>query len=170
MPQMYENFGMARLHSLMAILLALLLVSCNPASYSGTGSGNSAPGATLVRFETGNSLADVMDKAERADKLVFIDFYASWCAPCKLMERDVYTHRETAELLNQHFVNYKVNVERNNGPDLAVLYGVHVYPTLLFLDQEGQVLARKDGAAYQREIQSLARQAIRDQQKVSVRD
>lgn len=160
---------MARLLQLMAFLMTILLLACSNNAYVGNPSTAGNTAATLVRFEMGHSLSAIMEKAERSDKLVFVDVYADWCAPCKMMDRDVFTHRQTADLLNRNFINYKVDVERGNGPDLAVLYGVHVYPTLLFLDQDGRVLARKDGAAYQSEIKGLVQKALAARQGVSAR-
>ena len=49
---------------------------------------------------------------------------------------------------------------KKNGPELSMLYQVYAYPTLLFLDTNGRVLARKDGAAYHSELKDLADSAI----------
>jgi len=50
--------------------------------------------------------------------------------------------------------------EQGNGVNLATLYNVEGYPTLLFLDSKGNILERKLGAAYQREMFELGEAAL----------
>jgi thioredoxin-related protein len=53
-----------------------------------------------------------------------------------------------------------VDGEKGNGANLALLYQITVYPTLLFLDGDGKVLVRKEGAAYHTELRALAEEAL----------
>lgn len=115
---------------------------------------------TGVQFTQSETLSDVLDKAKAENKLVFVDFYTTWCLPCKLMTQDVFPDRRLGEFMNENFVSYKVNAEQGNGVNLATLYSIEGYPTLLFLDAQGNVLERKLGAAYQREMYSLGEAAI----------
>lgn len=104
-------------------------------------------------------LMPVLEAAKAENKLVFVDFYTNWCLPCKLMDEDVFTDEEFAEYMNANFINYKVDAEKANGPNLALIYQVMAFPTLLFLDGDGKVLVRKVGAAYQTELRSMGEQA-----------
>lgn len=104
-------------------------------------------------------LMPVLEAAKAENKLVFVDFYTTWCLPCKLMDEDVFTDQEFGTFMNDNFINYKIDAEKGGGPDLALVYQVMVFPTLLFLDSNGRVLVRKDGAAYQTELRKLAAQA-----------
>lgn len=110
-------------------------------------------------FVNTNSLNLVLDKAHKENKLVFIDFYAHWCLPCKMMEDDVFTHEPTAQIINADFVSYKINAEKDHGRLLASKYNVSSYPTLIFLDSDGNILERKDGIAYHSELLRLAESA-----------
>ena len=130
-------------------------------------SSKSSTSASLVQFERSTSLEPVLAKAKRENKLVFLDFYTTWCAPCKLMDQDVFTHRETASFLNKNFVNYKVNVEKNNGPDLAMIYGVNSFPTLIFVDSNGKVVLRHVGAAYQTQLKEIGQLALNQRSALS---
>jgi len=113
-----------------------------------------------VDFVNSDKLTPILEMAGSKDKLVFVDFYTTWCLPCKLMDEDVFTDKAVSALMNDNFISYKVNAEKDNGPNLALLYQVNVFPTLLFLDENGKVLVRKEGAAYQTEFKSLAEEAM----------
>lgn len=76
------------------------------------------------------------------------------------MDQDVFPDRRLGEFMNENFVSYKVNAEQGNGVNLAAIYNIEGYPTLLFLDAKGNVLERKLGAAYQREMYSLGESAL----------
>lgn len=111
-------------------------------------------------FVHADNLASVLQRAERENKLVFVDVYTSWCLPCKMMDKDVFTHEETADKINKNFISYKVDAEKNNGPQLSFNYDVKAFPTLLFLDASGNVLERKEGAVYHRELLAMAQSAL----------
>ena len=103
-------------------------------------------------FDESQDLSAVMDKATATDKLVFVDINAKWCTPCKLMQRDVYTHQETAAYFNDHFINYMVDADTLEGPDLRLIYDIKTIPTLLWLDNKGRVVHKKEGACYHAEL------------------
>lgn len=111
-------------------------------------------------FVNAKSLAQVVDHAKELDKLVFLDVYTDWCLPCKMMDEDVFPDKFLGKFYSKHFVSYKVNAETEDGSDLAELYQVPGYPTLLFLDQRGRILVKKIGVAYQEEMYDLADSAL----------
>jgi len=115
--------------------------------------------AFFVDFMHTDKLTVALERAKAEDKMVFIDFYTSWCLPCKLMDEDVFTDKAFGDYMNQHFVSVKINAEQGNGPNLAALYGVKSYPTLLFVDLNGRVISRKEGAAYQTELRRMGNEA-----------
>jgi len=113
----------------------------------------------FVDFIHTDKLTEALERAEAEDKMVFIDFYTSWCLPCKLMDEDVFTDKEFGDYMNRHFISVKINAEVGNGPNLAALYQVKSYPTLLFIDLNGRVKGRKEGAAYQTELRRMGNEA-----------
>ena len=145
---------------LMAITLsAMLFSSCNSSQKIVNQDIKSVENYAFD-FVAAKDLKSVLQQAERENKLVFVDVYTSWCLPCKMMDKNVFTHQETADKINKNFISYKVDAEKQNGLIVAFNYDVKQYPTLLFLDTEGKVLERKDGAAYQRELLSMAQSAL----------
>jgi len=115
---------------------------------------------TGVKFSKSETLTGVLEQASAENKLVFVDFYTTWCMPCRLMDEDVFPDRRLGEFMNENFISYKVDAEKDNGISLATLYSVEGYPTLLFLDQKGNILERKLGAAYQREMYAMGEAAM----------
>lgn len=97
-------------------------------------------------FEKSALLGDVLAKAEKENKWIYIDMSAKWCAPCQIMKRDVYTNEEIADYFNENFITYLVDVEKGEGPDLKLIFEVKSYPTLLFIDYKGRQMLRKESA------------------------
>ena len=62
--------------------------------------------------------------AEAEKKLVFIDFYTSWCGPCKMMMKNIFPLKEVGDYLNAKFVCIKIDAEKGEGPELAKRYQV----------------------------------------------
>ncbi len=90
-----------------------------------------------ILFEETQDLKAALAKAKAENKLVFVDAYADWCAPCKMMEREIFTQKEVGDFFNTHFINLKLNVDKYI--DIAEKYSVKALPTYLFLDSAGNM-------------------------------
>jgi len=55
--------------------------------------------------------ATALEKAKKNPKLIFVDLYADWCVPCRIMDANVYTDPTVASLLNSRFYAVKLNAE-----------------------------------------------------------
>jgi len=66
-------------------------------------------------------------------KPVLIDFYATWCGPCKALEPIL---NELSTEYDEEIDIYKVNTEDEQ--ELAAAFGVMSLPTLLFIPMEGK--------------------------------
>ncbi|TXH60888.1 MAG: DUF255 domain-containing protein [Bacteroidia bacterium] len=86
--------------------------------------------------------AQAKEKAAQENKLIFLDGYTSWCAPCKWMEGNVFNKTEIAQYFNSKFVNIKVDCEVGEGIDIAKTYQIKSFPTYLFLDGKGTLIYR----------------------------
>lgn len=83
-----------------------------------------------------------------SNKSVFVDFYADWCGPCKMVGPLV---EELAEE-NKDVTFVKVNVDEN--PDIAQMYSVMSIPTLISF-KNGQVAAQTLGFQPKEALMSL---------------
>jgi len=88
---------------------------------------------------------DLVAKAKKEKKLVFIDAYASWCGPCKMMEKNVFVKKSVGDFFNKNFVNARIDMEKGEGREIAVKFGVRSYPTYLFLNGEGELVSQNYG-------------------------
>ncbi|MCJ8154929.1 thioredoxin family protein [Chryseobacterium sp. SSA4.19] len=88
---------------------------------------------------------DLVAKAKKENKIVFIDAYASWCGPCKMMERNVFTQKPVGDYYNSNFVNARFDMEKGEGREIAAKYGVRSYPTYLFLNGDGELVSQNYG-------------------------
>jgi thioredoxin 1 len=83
--------------------------------------------------------------AKQENKLIFLDVYATWCGPCKRLKANTFPDPEVGRLYNGNFINVMIDGEKGEGPELRRKYGVRGYPTLMFIDHEGNVVERTSG-------------------------
>lgn len=75
---------------------------------------------------------------ELKDNLVLVDFYATWCGPCKMMHPVI----DSVASENENLKILKIDVDQNE--DLAREYGIMTIPTLI-LFKEGKIIEKKVG-------------------------
>ncbi len=76
------------------------------------------------------SSQDFQSKVLEADKPVLVDFFATWCGPCKRLAPIL--DEVAQEKAGQAYV-YKVDIDQS--PDLAASYRVNSVPTLILFDK-----------------------------------
>lgn len=138
-----------------SILLILLAASLALASF--VLSTKSSNVETTIQF-TDQSWDTVLQLAKEQNKLIFLDIYASWCGPCKMLKKYTFTNEEVGKYFNDNFINVTVDAERGEGRLLASHYEIRAYPTLLFINSDGTI--RKKIVGY-RDGQQLLNDAKR---------
>ena len=133
------------MRSLLTILMSIALAS--------------AVSAQGIEFFDG-SFDEAKAEAARTGRPIFMDAYASWCGPCKMMSRNVFTQEQVGDFFNANFVNLKVDMEKGEGIQLRRTYGVSAYPTLLFLNDDGSVIESVRGARGAQALIDLGRKAV----------
>src|ERR1700684_3573017 len=110
-----------------------------------------------IHFEQGLTWAEVKEKAQQEGKYIFMDCYASWCGPCKEMDRDIYTNERLGEYMNTHFVSIKVQMDtsRQDNENVQEWYSsaqnirnefkINAFPSYLFFSPSALIVHRDLG-------------------------
>jgi thioredoxin-related protein len=110
-----------------------------------------------VEFVKSASWKEVLTNANANNKYIFVDLYATWCGPCKMMDANVYTNSQVSTFLNTNFISVKVQVDQTkNDPDqikkwysdaqyFIRTYHIDALPAFLFFSPDGQMVQKNDG-------------------------
>ena len=96
--------------------------------------------------------AQDFEKTITDNNLVFVDFWATWCGPCRAFGPTF----EAASEENPDIVFGKVDIDANQ--DLASAAGIQAVPTLMIAKQ-GQIIFKQAGALRAEDLDDLIAQA-----------
>ena len=108
---------------------------------------------------------EALAEAKKQDKLLFVDAYAQWCGPCKKMAKNVFTQPQVGEYFNSNFVNLKLDMETADGRKFGSKYPVSAYPTLLFLNGDGEIVKKVTGGQQADGLIGIGKNAIKSYDK-----
>lgn len=106
------------------------------------------------------SFSQTLQQAKKENKLIFLDAFASWCGPCKLLDKNVFPKKEVGDYFNANFLNLHIDMEKGEGIEIAKKYSIYSYPTLLFIDGDGKVVYKAAGYMSPQELISIAKEAV----------
>jgi len=113
--------------------------------------------STGIKWTNGLSWEQVKIKANLEHKYIFLDCFTTWCGPCKMMERDVYSNDTVGNYFNEHFLSVKVQMDKtqkdneqiqnwyNDADSIGIKYHVEGYPTFIFFSAQGVILNKDIG-------------------------
>lgn len=127
---------------LAALILAITLTSCaqtNKDNKSSNIQSNENKKMGTIHLTKAEFLSKVANYEKNptewkyvGDKPCIVDFYASWCGPCKMIAPVL---EDLAKEYDGQIYVYKVNTEEEQ--DLAAAFGIRSIPTLLFCPMNG---------------------------------
>lgn len=90
------------------------------------------------------SFDQVLQLAQKENKFVFMDFYATWCGPCHKLDKETFPDPSVGKLLNA-MLPVEYDAEKGAGLELAKKFKVRAYPTLIVLGPDGKEIDRHLG-------------------------
>ncbi len=106
-----------------------------------------------AQIEFYNVTTDELHKiATEQKKLVFINVYATWCPPCRALERDVFLNKKVGEFFDENFISARYDADKSVGKELIKRYGNGSIPLSLVFDIDGNLLGRIIGASQRDEL------------------
>jgi len=106
-------------------------------------------------------LDSALAQAKIENKPVFIDFYTSWCAPCKVMSKEVFPLEKVGSFFNSKFINCKIQCDdKGKGVELGIKYQINAYPTLMFLNPNGELIHTAVGGPSAEGLLDIAKIAL----------
>lgn len=138
---------------ILAILFISTLVRVN-AQEPATNKGDNG-----IHFFEG-SWDEALAQATKENKPIFLDIYASWCAPCKVLKSKTFPDKNVGSYFNSHFINVSLDGEKDEGIELVKSLQVQAYPSLFILKPNGELLAYYPGYLGPEEFIELGKAGI----------
>lgn len=101
-------------------------------------------GQQSINFFKG-SFEEAMKEAAKQNKLLFVDAYADWCGPCKLLSERIFPLPEVREYFNEKFISYQLDTDAPANKDIVTKLKIEQLPTLLFINTKGEVISSNVG-------------------------
>ena len=106
------------------------------------------------------SFPEALEAQKKEPKKIFMDVYANWCGPCKLLEKRTFSNEDLIAYVNENFYAVKFNGEgieeiyffdrvfnnpkydpqrkgKNSSHEFTQFLGISAYPTMVFIDENG---------------------------------
>lgn len=134
---------------------------------------DSQAGQAGIQWTDNLSWDQVKEKAKAEEKYIFLDCFATWCGPCKQMDKNVYANDSVGDYFNQRFIAVKVQIDRTQKDNeqvqrryqdakiIAKEYRIEAFPTFVFLSPAGVVVHKENGYKDVPEFIGMAQDAIR---------
>ena len=113
-----------------------------------------------IQFFTG-TWQQALDKAKKENKYIFLDAYASWCGPCKMMKNKTFSDKAVGDFYNKNFICIAIDMEKGEGSALAKKYAVEAYPTLIYFKPDGKLIGKAMGFRKSKEFLEIGEQVIK---------
>jgi len=113
-----------------------------------------------------NSWPEALKQAAAQNKYIFVDAYATWCGPCKMLKATTFKNKNAAAFYNQNFINLALDMEKGNHPQLAQQWGMRAYPTLIIFDSKGKIVLNTVGFIGAKDLLRFGEEALRRKKSI----
>jgi thiol:disulfide interchange protein len=87
-------------------------------------------------------LEPALAQARETGRPIMVDFFATWCPPCKMLDAQTYSDSRVREA-SKTWIMVRIDVDRNK--TLAQQYQISSIPTIVVLDSTGKETRRTTG-------------------------
>ncbi len=104
------------------------------------------------------TLEAALAKAGETDKMVVVDFFATWCGPCKMMDKETWPQEDVVAWVGKHAILIKVDVDKEEA--VAKDFNITAMPTVVFLKADKSEISRFVGGYPASEFISFANKVL----------
>lgn len=139
--------------------------------------------ATTINWMT---LEEAVAAQQQNPKKIMIDAYTDWCGPCKMLDKNTFHNPDVVKYVNENFYAVKFDAEgdetinfkgktftnpnydpakdkaRNSSHQLSAYFQVRAYPTILFLDENSDLILPIRGYQTPRKLELFLKLVAQD--------
>ncbi len=143
-------------------ILIVLLLNFTIASFAQPSQNPKGKVSSALVFSN-QSWKGIVASAQKSGKLIFVDAYATWCGPCKLLKSTTFKAKATATFFNKNFINYSIDTEKGDGLELSEKWEITAYPTLLFFSPTGKMLFKQVGYVDGQKLLEIGQELLKNE-------
>jgi thioredoxin-related protein len=155
-----------------AVIISILLIASVFQAWAQADTNQKIAQTHGVAFINNTSWTELLQKAKAENKYIFVDCYATWCGPCKWMDKHVYTNDSVGAYMDAKFISVRIQMDSTekdneyvrhwytNAHEIKQKYQIAAYPCYLFFSPEGNAVDKCVGALGINDFLSLASSAM----------
>lgn len=110
-----------------------------------------------ILFEEKLTWEQVISKAQKENKYIFVDLYTTWCGPCKELDKGAFASEKAGDYFSKNLISYKLQMDKTkidsenikslyaSADFFANTYTINMYPTLMLFNTKGEYVHRIAG-------------------------
>lgn len=134
------------------------------------------------------SIEEAQEAQKKDPKKIMIDVYTKWCGPCKMLDKNTFSNKDVANYVNTNYYAVKFDAEspddvvfkgetfsnptydpnkkgRNGVNELSRTLGVRAYPTIVFMDEDLNIITPLSGYRAPRDLEVYLKFFANDEYK-----